>query len=111
MSATFYERAIGVGDYDSDGGLIDLTAFFREIVLFEAGLTTAAALKTAFSLTTAQGNDLDDVLATMPGLVITLTQAATRARWAQKVYQVFYLGRQGDPRFDTTAECKTAIGV
>lgn len=111
MAASFYERVLGLGDYENDGGIIDVGEMGTELVLYEASLTTAAAMKTKWSLTGAQGTDLDDILATMPNTLITLVQAAARARWAAKTFNVFKLGCQTDSRFDTVAELKTALGI
>lgn len=111
MAANLYERILRIGDYENDGGPVLPDELRIHLNLYEAGLTTAANIKTAFSCTTAQSSDMDALLGTMPTTLLTFLNAVQRARWVDRIYSVFVAGIAGWPAFDSVAECKTALGI
>lgn len=121
MSASLYDRLLRYGGFNDDGGEIEPIRFFKPCLdAYEAGIMTAAQIKSALSLTTPQGNDLDAILATMPSisLLSNILDANQRARWAEKTASVFSLGNGnglpgGNPiaMFDTPTKCKAALGI
>ncbi len=111
MSATLIERCIRVGDFENDGGIIDIDDFEDYLYLLEAGIATAADLEAHFSLTTAQREQLDALVATMPASLLSAVNAAARARWVHKIYSVFRLGVRANADFDTDAKCAAALGI
>lgn len=110
MSATFIERCIRVGDYENDGGIIDIEDLEDHLHLLESGDITTADIETRFSLTTAQRTQLDDIVATLPA-VTTAADAAARAGWVHRVFGVLRLGVRGHTDYDTDAKCATALGL
>ena len=100
-----------LGDYENDGGAIDLHVLWQLLHMYEAGIVDAAYIKTRHSLTTPQGADLDELLATMPGLILTALNATARARWADTVYAVLYIGSEGNTGFNSEALARAALGT
>lgn len=111
MSASFLERCLNLGDYENDGGAIDTVDLHSHLVLYEAGLCTAANIYFRYSCTEAQENDVDAILATMPGTILSALNAVARARWAGVIFHVLKLGLQGHPSYDSVAEVETALGI
>lgn len=111
MSATFIERCIRVGDWENDGGIVDIGQLQTMLTLYEAGQINAQSIKDWFACTTEQGDELDEVLGTMPGTLLTLLQAAARARWANTVCAIFTAGVMMHPDYDTANECRAALGL
>lgn len=111
MSASFYERILQLGDWENDGGPVDVSDLQSQLILYEAGLMTAAEIASRYNCTVAQVLDVEEILGTMPTALLSAVQAAARARWSAKIGQVFKLGSQQDQRFDTVAEVKAAIGA
>lgn len=110
MAATFYERCLRIGDYENDGGIVDLDALRVSFILYSDGLVNAAWVKTTLGCTgTAQENDCQDILDTLPVVVLVLS-AAERAAWPHKVNAIFTAGVMG-VGFTTEALCKTALGI
>jgi len=108
MSATFYERILRTGDYENDGGYIDIEEFEDLLVMYEAGEVGAALIKSRFSCTTPQADDVDDILATIPN---PLLGVLVRARWAHLVAAICRSGLRGVAAYDTPAELEAELGV
>lgn len=113
MSATFIERVIRVGDFDNDGGIIDMEALADFLILYEADALgiTADFLESEFSLTSPQRDQLDDILATRPSALLTALNATSRARWAHRVSSVLRCGVRQSTLCDTNAKCAALIGI
>lgn len=117
MAATFYQRVLQIGDWENDGGAIDLGELYSYLVLYEGSLMSAAQIKSFTNCTTAQEDDVDEILGTMPNTILSALNATARARWPHLVYNVFKLGlygAQGDTRFaafDSEADIKAALGI
>lgn len=105
--ATFIERVIAVGDYAEDGGAIDPVLVHCLLSLYSNGSITSTYIKGVLSLTSTQGDQLDDVLSTMPNS----GAAAQRAQWATLIYSYLMLGRQQVVEYDTDSELAAAIGI
>jgi len=113
MSATFIERCIRVGDYDNDGGIIDLETFEDFLYLYEASASGIDGdfMETAFSLTPAQRAQLDDILATRPATLLTALNATARSRWAHTIFSVLRCGVRAMPEMDTDAKVSAFLGI
>lgn len=111
MSATFYERLMRIGDYENDGGIVDVEGFQNCLALYEAGDYSASQIKSYFSCTAEQEEDVDDILGTLPGTLLSFLQTAARARWALHIGAVFRGSLMALSGFSTEAECKAAIGL
>jgi hypothetical protein len=108
--ATFFERVVRSEDWETDGGAIDHELFEDLIVLYESGDfvgVDAAFIKTQLGLTTGQGDEFDELLATMPP-----GTGLPRARWTRVLFTVLRLGvRQGTTGFETAADLRAALGL
>lgn len=117
MAASLYDRACCFGDWENDGGSINPTGLVRVLTLYAAGLVNDAYVKAncasdeESALTVAQESDIDDILATMPGTLLSLVGAFNKALWAAKVECVLWAGREQRTGFTTEALVKTALGV
>ncbi len=105
-----YDRMCYTSDYDTDGGGIDACQVSDYVQLFSAGTVTAAQIKTFFSFTTAQGTDLDTLLATMPTTLLTLLNLQSRLQWGFRIGAVLDLTSRG-AAFTTPTAIKAALGV
>lgn len=117
MSATFYERMMRSGDWENDGGSINYDGLYKALRLFESSLVdddyvaVEAVRDVGTTLTTPQRADLDDVLATMPNVVLSALNATARARWTHKIYAISCAALDQRTGFTTEAMVKTALGV
>lgn len=108
MSATLIQRFVYEGDYENDGGAID-GGYFRALLgLYDSDLIDAAFIKTVFSLTTPQGNQLDEILATRPGSILGVL---TQSRWVEKVAGIILAGTQHLTGFETAADVENQLGI
>lgn len=111
MSASFIERCTLTGDYENDGGNVDLGQLQSCLVMYEAGIVNAAFIKTCFSCTTAQGEDVNDILATMPSVLLTILNGLARARWTARIIEVLRAGQQQWSGFTNVALIKGHLGI
>ncbi len=109
--ASLIDRALRLNDWETDGDALDLDSFEFGLTLFSAGLVTRAQVKAALNCSTAQGNDLDDIMDTMPTSILTALNAAARARWPGNMRAILTSGLQGFYGLTTEAACKTAMGI
>ena len=108
MAATFIERCIQLGDFYEDGGAIDLNQLYAAVCLYDAGIENAAFLKGIFNCTAAQGDELDEILATRPGV---LEQVLTRAQWVHKFVGTMYAGFCQWTGYTTANACRAKLGL
>jgi hypothetical protein len=117
--ATFIERCIRVGDYETDGGVIDPTSVRTALQLYEradTNMDSLAEVGTAVtydsgSLTQAQEAELAEILATMPPTASNPTGAVNRAAWATRVAGVLEAGVRQWAGFTTGAAIRTKLGL
>ncbi len=110
--ATFIERCMGYpyGEYVGEDQLsCDQVA--RALLLYSRGDRDASWLKSSMSLTTEQGNELDEILATMPTSLLTVVNAVNRSQWPDKVGVLLNYGAQAHADYDTPAKVRTALGL
>lgn len=85
------------------------TAIFRAFLsLFDSGDATAASIKTYFGLDSGQQANLDDLLATKPGILASLL---TRSQWVDRVISIIYLAQGGLNGYETEGDVDTALGI
>lgn len=108
--ATLWDRLLYNSDYMTDGGAILGTTLQGCCHLYSRGLMTGTEMKTFLSTTTGQSSDLDTLLATMPISLLSITNGAARAEWADKIGAVLFFAQQGSI-FLTESAVKTALGV
>lgn len=131
MSATFIERCIHRGDYENDGGAVDLDEFENCLVMYEAGMLTNTAIIERFAESEPQEEQIQDLLNTMPATTLSLNvplvgilatpAAVARAQWVRSIRAVLNAGlwsldaESTDGTyldgFDTAAEVETALGL
>jgi len=104
--ATFIERCIQEEDFETDGGAIDLNHFKALLNFYDADSIDAAYIKNVFNTTTPQSEELDEILATRPGVLAALL---VRAQWAEIVVAVMYAGYNGWTGFEDADACRTAL--
>lgn len=112
--ATFIERVMHISDWDTDGGDIYVPFIASYFDLYSSEMVTASSIKSAFNMTTAQGNQLDSILATRPGIVLldlTLANVANRCRWASRITGVLNLAQAGFPGYTSATAVATALGI
>lgn len=121
MSASFIDRVCANGDYAEDGGNIDMMLAWSIVDGLHSGTQTAAQIKTQYSMTTAQGNELDEIFATRPlaieieiPLVGTFVVAGpSYAQWPSKVKSAFMQGllKFSGGGFEDSEEVRTKLGL
>jgi hypothetical protein len=109
--ASLLDRIRCANDWDTDGGYVNPAEFNAYLQLWAAGNVSTATFKSHFSMTTAQGNQLDDILATRPAAPLLLINVAPYVLWSDKVAGIINLASQYVPEFDTDGEVQTALGI
>ena len=112
MTTTFIERCVGEGDFDIespgfDGGQIDPEQLHAALCLYNKGTLSAAAFKTLFSCSGAQGEEVDEIFATRPSILSILD----RSQWDSWVYSVLKAGSNNWAGFETAGDCRNALGL
>lgn len=111
MAVTLFQRLLGLGDpNDPDEYQIDRLQFASCMDGFAGGVLAASAMKTAMGLTTAQGTDLDAVLATRPAAPLLLLNVPAYVQWAAKISAVVALGQYA-MSFTTVSTMRVAMGL
>jgi hypothetical protein len=103
--ATFIQRCVQEGDFETDGGAIDLNFLKSVTNLCDYGLLTRAEFKTILNCTVAQANECDEIFAAAPAPVLD------KARWAEAVVAVMYAGSQHWVGFETASACRVKLGL
>jgi hypothetical protein len=117
MAATFVERVCRFGDWENDGGSLRPDVIARALTLFAAGVVDANYVKTYVvddgesALTVGQQSDVDDLLSTLPGLILNLVGAVDKALWASRIEYILQAGMDRKSGFTTAAMVNTALGV
>lgn len=111
--STLIDRLTYRGDTAETEGMIDHTLFRAALDLFDAGDVDAQFIKTQFAMTQAQGDELDEILATIPDPV---TAPVQRARWVDRAMARFLASFQngqaaGWPGFDDSPTIRTKFGL
>lgn len=109
--ASLLDRMRYANDFDTDGGSIDINEFGAMLKLWNAGTLTAAQFKSHFSMTTPQGDQLDDILATRPATPILFLGIPAYVAWVHKVCGVMHMAALYTSEFDTDAKVQTALGI
>ncbi len=93
-----------------DDPALDRTLFHACLIMYDRTEMTAAEIKTAMNLTTPQGAELDEILATRPNILAALL---TRSQWPNWVYSVVTIGslEAGVSGYATPAQCRTKLGL
>ena len=104
--ATFIERCIQEEDFETDGGAIDLQSFKALLNFYDAGSIDANYIKSTLNTTTPQGEELDEILATRPGVLAALL---VRAQWAEIISGVMVAGYWGWSGFEDADACREAL--
>ena len=106
--AGFLGRFTGKTDY-TDGYPVAPSELIAVFGLYNNALINAAYIKSLWNMTTEQGNELDEVLATRPA------SNSAWAAWSGKLYSVMSAGFANDgagwPGFETVAQLRTALGL
>jgi hypothetical protein len=105
---TFIQRCIGdIGEEALDGGQIDPEQMRSVLALLVQGSTTIVdTAKTQWALSTAQSDEFDELLTTLPA-----TGVIERAAWAQRVLAMCILGYLAWPGFDSASACRVFMGL
>ena len=103
--ATFIQRCVQEGDFETDGGAIDLNLFKAVLNLADYGLITLPEFKTILGCTVAQGNEVDELFGSAPAAILDKT------RWAEAVVAVMYAGSKYWSGFETAAACRVKLGL
>lgn len=106
--AGFIGRMTGKTDY-SDGDGVDLFQVAAVFGLYNAGDVDAPYIKSLWNLTTEQGDELDEILATRP------PSATQWSLWSGHLVSTlvagYSFGQVGWPGYETVAECRTKLGL
>lgn len=113
---TFVERCIIRGEAtlteDPQDNAIDLQQLRAALELFDAGLMTAGEIVTALNMTGAQGLELDEILATRPGI---LAAVFDRSAWVGRVMGCLVAGAaangNGWAGYQTVSNVRAALGL
>lgn len=110
--ATLVERVMAY-PYDAYEGEEQIAGdqMSRVLLMYSRGDRNAAWIKNALGLTSGQGDELDEILATMPSALLTVLNAVNRAQWPDKVGTVMCFGAQRNADYDTPAKIRTALGL
>jgi hypothetical protein len=103
--ATFIERACAYGEYESDGGAIDINAFMHTLVLWNEDQISSAQLHGYFACTPAQEAECEEILATRPG------GGLARVQWASRVIAKIWAGGQFQFGLVDAASVRAALGL
>lgn len=111
--ATFLDRVRqeSTSDWETDGGWIANTEFCPLFAFWAAGGTTTAALKSRYSMTTAQAAQLDAIIATRPAAPLLLLNVPAYVQWVDKIIGVLHLASQYATGFNTNAAIVSALGI
>lgn len=104
-------RTEATSDWQTDGGQIFHTEFCPLFQLWASGGISTAAVKSRYSMTTAQGNQLDAIIATRPAAPLLLLNVPAYVQWVDKVIGILNLACQYATGFDTDASVRTALGI
>jgi len=108
MSATLIERCTLKGDFENDGGAIDLNHLKAAINIFDNDELTAEDLEGIFGCTAGQAVVLNEILATRPN---SQKSEFKRAQWSEKIIGVMYGGSQNWTGFETASACRVKLGL
>jgi len=108
MSATFIERCTLKGDYEIDGGAIDLNHLKAALNIFDNEELDAENLSGIFNCTAGQETELNEILATRPN---AQKSEFKRAQWSEKIVGVMYGGSQNWTGFETASACRVKLGL
>lgn len=117
--ATLIERLMYETESDADvtEGIIPLDQFESALVLFDSGKVDAAFIKTAFNMTQAQGDELDEILATRPvlGGAPTPAEIVAAATWPIRtiapLQAAYAVGGAGWAGYEHPADIRAALGL
>lgn len=113
--ATFLDRlrCEPTSDFATDGGPIACQELERWFNLYAAGVITNTQFKAFFSMTTAQGTQLDAILATQPStlLGLSLLNAKAVSQWPNKCASICEMAQMALGGLTTDAATKAALGI
>lgn len=110
--ANLYDRMQGYNMADADYvSTIDPDQLCHFLDRYVWGKMTASDIKTCYSMSTQQGNDLDDVLATMPNSILSTVNAVNKACWAARIASCVWGAGTGNLTYATQAAFKADLGV
>lgn len=109
--ASFLDRVRYANDWETDGGEVEAVTVAAMIGMYAAGVCSAGDIKTHFGCTTAQGTQLDAILAARPIAPLLLLNVPAYVQWADKVEGVLRCAQYGIPPVHTDAATKTALGI
>ena len=109
--ATFIERVMRIGDYEEDGGHVDLDMFRTGLVLLQRGLIDAAYIKDLLGCTVPQGGDMDEILGLMPASTPPELAETARMCWITEVYEILRAGLMQWVGFELEGDVRSALGL
>lgn len=121
MTASFIDRVCANGDYATDGGNIDMMLAWSIVDGLHSGTQTPAQIKTQYSMTTQQGNELDEIFATRPDpieidlplLDPIFVAGPSYAQWPSKVKSALMQGllKFEGGGFEDSEQVRTKLGL
>lgn len=109
--ATFIERCLRQGDWENDGGLVDIDLFQNSLALFESGRMTNADIHLLFNCTPGQAAEMEEITGTMPANTSSVPQAIARARWVVTTCAILRAGLIPWPAYDTPNKVRLSLGL
>lgn len=105
-----FERIICEDDYETDGGQIPTPHWIAAFWLHIGGGLTRAAFKSMFSMTTAQGNELDELLDSRPAVPLLLLNVPAWSAWPHRIAGAVQLVFTNNG-IDTASDLRAACGL
>lgn len=116
--SSFVDRCCENGNWDSETPSegVNLGILRLMLELYEAGdaNVTATFMKSQLSCTEGQGEQLDEILATMPATVNILgteLAPAARHRWVPKIIGILDAGLRNWTGFTTSGNVESKLGI
>lgn len=91
-----------------EGERVSVDSLYSAIILLMAEDITAAEAKTALQLNTPEGDELDEILDTQPGILAGLLASHD---WALRVRSVLLFFEVQMPDFQTSAQIRGYLGI
>ena len=103
--ASFIDRCLARGDYNDDGGSVDIEVFKSFLNLIIEGSFATTKAHDYFSCTQAQMDEMDEIIATLP------SQLSAKLRWVDVTYSNLMLGKLDIEGYRTNNEIRAHLGL